>query len=175
MVQFAHELSTLSPLYRVALSSLCYIPLRPPLTMQSLLTFECKCHVGADQGKSVRRLSPRPKLVGRSSPTCRQAAHTQSSIAADTSGMAPDSVAHTAQGTTSQLLTGRSATASPRKLSGNAKTFLLPRPFNSEQLRTLQIQMHVHVQLLVQTLILARAAMRTEPQFAQVALLAYAM
>lgn len=37
------------------------------------------------------------------------------------------------------------------------------------------MQMHVHVQMLVQTLIVARAAMRHEPNFAQVALLSYSM
>ena len=39
--------------------------------------------------------------------------------------------------------------------------------FTSEQLRALQMQMHVHFQMLVQTLIIARGAMRKEPAFAQ--------
>jgi hypothetical protein len=51
----------------------------------------------------------------------------------------------------------------------------LTRPFSAEKLRTLQIQMHVHMQLLVQTLVIARAAMKQEPHFAQVALLAYSL
>ena len=51
----------------------------------------------------------------------------------------------------------------------------LARPFSAEKLRTLQIQMHVHMQLLVQTLVIARAAMKQEPHFAQVALLAYSL
>ncbi|KAL1527988.1 hypothetical protein AB1Y20_009359 [Prymnesium parvum] len=47
--------------------------------------------------------------------------------------------------------------------------------FSPEMLRTLQIQMHIHVQLLVQTLVLTREALRKEPVFARASLMAYSL
>lgn len=40
-------------------------------------------------------------------------------------------------------------------------------------LRTLQIQMHIHVQLLVQSLILSREALRKKPLFARVSMMSF--
>jgi hypothetical protein len=47
--------------------------------------------------------------------------------------------------------------------------------FSSEQLRHVQIQMHLHVQMLVQVMLVARDAMRAELSYLKVALLPYGM
>ena len=75
----------------------------------------------------------------------------------------------------------RGATDTAAAGSGSGGGFVRPpstqptRSFTPDQLRVLQIQVHVHVQMLVQTLILSRSAMKSEAHFAQIALLAYGM
>lgn len=49
------------------------------------------------------------------------------------------------------------------------------RLFTPEQIRHLQVQLHVHMQLLVQGMLLARKAMEIEPAYLQLAMLPYGM
>ena len=145
-------------------------------------------------GPSGRRLSPRPSLLdGRSSPLAasadRQGA-TSGRAGSPTSGVrAPPGWfgASTTQGGAPSAGNALPAASSSRGHGGGTSTETPPvrppaaptawpaRPFTSRQLRTLQIQMHVHIQMLVQQMIMARQLMRNQQAYAQIALLSYQM